>query len=62
MKNEFLHNIKHVEIHGLHDIEIELHLGIKNDDRKDYTNSIREILPEECTLMGNIFSTLLNAL
>jgi hypothetical protein len=46
MQNEFLHNIKHVEIHGLSDIDIELHLGINNEDGEYYANSIREIILE----------------
>jgi hypothetical protein len=50
MKNEFLHNIKHVEIHRLSDIEIEPHLGINDEDGKYYANSIREILLEECDI------------
>jgi hypothetical protein len=41
MQNEFLHNIKHVEIHGLSDIYIELHLGINDEEGEDYANSIR---------------------
>jgi hypothetical protein len=52
MQNEFLHNIKHVEIHGLSDIDIELHLGINDQYGKDYANSIREILLEECDIDG----------
>jgi hypothetical protein len=47
MQNEFLHSIKHVEIHGLSNIDIELHLGINDEDGEDYANSIREILLEE---------------
>jgi hypothetical protein len=35
MQNECLHNIKHVEIHGLSDIDIELHLGIHDEYCKD---------------------------
>jgi hypothetical protein len=38
IQNEFLHNVKHIEIHGLSDIDIELHLGIDNDDGEDYAN------------------------
>jgi hypothetical protein len=52
MQNGFPHNIKHVEIHGLSDIDIELHLGINNEDGEDYANSIREILLEECDIDG----------
>jgi hypothetical protein len=52
MQNEFLHNIKHVEIHGLSDTAIELHLGINDEDGEDYANSIREILLEECDIDG----------
>jgi hypothetical protein len=52
MQNEFLHNIKHVEIRGLSDIDIELHLGINDEDGEDYANSIREILLEECDVDG----------
>jgi hypothetical protein len=35
MQNEFLHNVKHVEIHGLSDINIELHLGNDSEDVED---------------------------
>jgi hypothetical protein len=35
MQNEFLHNIQHVEIHGLADIEIHRHLGKDMDDGED---------------------------
>jgi hypothetical protein len=52
MQNEFLHNIKHVEIHGLSDIDIELHLGINDEDGEDYANSIREIVLKECDIDG----------
>jgi hypothetical protein len=53
MQNEFLHSIKHVEIHGLSYIDIELHLGIDNDEGEDYTHSIRYILLEECDIDGH---------
>jgi hypothetical protein len=44
MQNEFLHNIKHVELHGLADIYIEFHLGNDSDDGEDYSSSIRDLL------------------
>jgi hypothetical protein len=46
MQNEFLHNIQHVEIHGLADIDIDIHLGNYIDDGEDVSNSIREIFLE----------------
>jgi hypothetical protein len=52
MQNEFLHNVQHVEIHGLSDIDIELHIGTDNDDGEDYANSIRYFLLEECDIDG----------
>jgi hypothetical protein len=52
MQHEFLRNIKHVEIHGLSDIDIELHLGSNDEDGEDYVNSIRKILLEECNIDG----------
>jgi hypothetical protein len=52
MQNEFLHNIKHVEIHGLSDIDIEIHLCINDEDGEDYANFIRDILLEECDIYG----------
>jgi hypothetical protein len=52
MQNELLRNVKHIEIHGLSYIDIELHLGTDNNDGEDYANSIREILPEECDIDG----------
>jgi hypothetical protein len=42
--------IKTIEIHGLSDIDIELHLGTDNDDGEDYANSIRYFLLEECDI------------
>jgi hypothetical protein len=44
MQNEFLHNIHHVEIHGLADIDIERHTGNNIDDGEDETKSFPEIL------------------
>jgi hypothetical protein len=44
MQNEFLHNIKHVGLHGLDDIDIECHLGNNSDDGEDYSSSIRGLL------------------
>jgi hypothetical protein len=44
MQNEFLHNIQHVELHGLADIDNELHLGNDSDDGEDYSSSIRDLL------------------
>jgi hypothetical protein len=41
MQNEFLHNIQHVKIHGLSDIEIELHIGNDSKYGEDYSNIIR---------------------
>jgi hypothetical protein len=52
MQNEFLHNVKHIEIHGLSDINVELHLVTDSDDGEDYANSIRELLLEECDIDG----------
>jgi hypothetical protein len=52
MHNEFLHNVKHVEIHRLSDIDIELHLGIDNDDGEYYAKLIREIILGECDIDG----------
>jgi hypothetical protein len=40
-QNEFLHNVQHVEIHGLSDIDIELHLGNDCEDGEYYLNTIR---------------------
>jgi hypothetical protein len=47
MQNEFLHNILHVKIHGLLDIDIELYLGNDSEDGDDYSNIIRELLIDE---------------
>jgi hypothetical protein len=41
MQKDFHRNIKHVEIHGLSDIDIELHLGTSNNDGEYYAHSIR---------------------
>jgi hypothetical protein len=46
MQNDFLHNIQHVEIHGLADIDICKHLGNNIDDGEDTSNSIRDIFLE----------------
>jgi hypothetical protein len=35
MQNEFLHNIQHIEIHVLTDINIDRHLGNDIDDGED---------------------------
>jgi hypothetical protein len=48
MQNEFLHNVHHVEIHGLADIDIDRHLGHDLDNGEDTTNSIFEILLDAC--------------
>jgi hypothetical protein len=53
MQNEFLHNIKHVEIHRLADISAELHIGNDIDDGEDYSNTIRELLLEEVDSRGH---------
>jgi hypothetical protein len=47
MQNEFLHNIKHAELHVLADIDIEFHLGNESDDGEDYSSSIRDLLTDE---------------
>jgi hypothetical protein len=46
--HELLHNVHHVEIHGLADIDIDRHLGHDLDDGEDLTNSICEILLDAC--------------
>jgi hypothetical protein len=46
MQNEFIHNIQHVDIHGLDDIDIHRHLGNGIDDGEDISKSIREIFLE----------------
>jgi hypothetical protein len=53
MQNEFLHNIQHVKIHGLSEIDIELHLGNDCDYREDYSNTIRDIFLEELDIDGH---------
>jgi hypothetical protein len=52
MQNELLHNIQHVELHGLSDIGIDFHLGNDCNDREDYSNSIRELLLDELDIDG----------
>jgi hypothetical protein len=47
MQNECIHNIKHVELHGFADIDIEFHLGSDSEDGKDYSSSIRDLLLDE---------------
>jgi hypothetical protein len=44
IQNECLHNIRHVEIHGLADSDMDRHVGDDIDDGEDISNSIREIL------------------
>jgi hypothetical protein len=46
IKNDFMYNIQHVEIHGLADIDIDRHLGNDIDDGEDISNSIHEIFLE----------------
>jgi hypothetical protein len=59
IQNEFLHNIKHVEIHGLSDIDIELHLGNACDNEEGYSNTIRELLRDELDISGQrIFNSI----
>jgi hypothetical protein len=51
-QNEFLHNIKHVEIHGLYDIYLEHHIGNNINDGEEYSNNIRDLLLEEVDNQG----------
>jgi hypothetical protein len=44
MNTDFLRNVQHVEIHGLSDIDVELHLGNYCEDGENYSNTIRELL------------------
>jgi hypothetical protein len=53
MHNKFLHNIQHVEIPCLSEIDIEFHLGNDCDDREEYSNTIRELLLNELDIDGN---------
>jgi hypothetical protein len=46
MQNKLLHTIKHFEIPGLADIDIDRHLGNDMDDGEDISNSIRDIFLE----------------
>jgi hypothetical protein len=46
MQNIFLHNIRHVEIHELADIDIDRHLGNDMDDSEDISHSIHDIFLE----------------
>jgi hypothetical protein len=46
IQNELVHNIQHVEMHRLADIDIDRHLGNNIDDGEDISNSIREIFLE----------------
>jgi hypothetical protein len=48
MHYELLHNVRHIEIHGLADIDIDRHLGHDLDDGEDTKNSIREIILDAC--------------
>jgi hypothetical protein len=50
MQNELLHNVKHVKIDGIYDIDVELHIGTDCDDGEDYPNLIRDILLKECDI------------
>jgi hypothetical protein len=47
MQNEFLHNIQHVELHGLANIDIKFHLGNDSSNGEDYSRSIRDLLLDE---------------
>jgi hypothetical protein len=53
MQNKFLHNIQHIEIHGISDIDIERHIGNDNDDGEDYSNTIRELLLDDADIHGH---------
>jgi hypothetical protein len=44
LQNEFLHNLHHIEIHGLADINLERHLGNDMNDGEGTSNSIRELV------------------
>jgi hypothetical protein len=53
MQNKFMHNIKHVKIHGLSDIDIELHLENDCDNGEDYSNITRELLLNKLGIDGH---------
>jgi hypothetical protein len=46
MPIEFLHNIQHVVIYGLAEIDIDRHLGNDMDDGEEISNSIHKIFLE----------------
>jgi hypothetical protein len=52
IQNEFIHNIKHVKIRGLSDINLECQIGNENDDGEYYSNSSRELLLDEVDEQG----------
>jgi hypothetical protein len=49
-------------MHGLFDIDTELHRGTYTEDGEDYTKTIRELLLEEWDIDGQCIFTLLSAL
>jgi hypothetical protein len=54
MQNEFLHNIQHVEIHRLADIDVELHISNDSNNGEDFSNTIMDLLPEEVDSHGHL--------
>jgi hypothetical protein len=52
MQNKFIHNIKHVKIDRLSDIDLECHTGNDSNDGEYYSNNISELLVDKAGKQG----------